>query len=199
MKTKLKTIELLEQNKNGLHLRELSRLLKTGMPNVTRYADILEKEDVVIKQREANLVKLRLKEHPRTIAYLKEINTERFLALPKKIQTATTDFLNELEIKPLITIIFGSYAKGNYTLKSDIDILLIFQKVEDDKHIENTAKRIGMRTNIIISPVYLDYKTFENNFLNKDHDFSKEIRQKVIVLSGTGLYYSLLWRFLHES
>lgn len=199
MKTKLKIIELLEQHKNGLHLRELSRLLKTGLPNVTRYAGILEKEGVVRKQRDANLVRLRLKGHPRTIAYLKEVNTERFLALPKKIQTAITDFLNELETKPLIAIIFGSYAKGNYNDRSDIDVLLVFQKIEDSKYIENAAKRIGMRTNTVISPIYMDYKNFENNFLNKEHDFSREIRQSVIVLSGTELYYPLFWRFLHES
>ncbi len=196
MKTKLKMIELLEQQKNGIHLRELSRLLKTGLPNVARYADLLEKEGVVKKRKEANLLKVKLKESQRTTAYLKQVNTERFLALPKKVQGATTDFLSELEAKPLITIIFGSYAKGNYTADSDIDILLIFQKLENESQIENAAKKIGMRTNTRISPVYLNYKNFEANFLNKDHGFSREIRGKIIVLSGIEIYYSLLWRFL---
>lgn len=189
-------IKLLEEYKRGIHLRELSRLLKTGLPNIIRYAEILEKENVIKKQKDANLVKLQLKKSPKTIAYLKQVNTERFLALPKKIQIAINDFLNELEIKPLIILIFGSYAKGNYTKDSDIDILLVFQKVENEGQLENTAKRISMRTNTKINPVYLNYKNFETNFLNKEHDFSKEIRQRVIVLSGIDLYYSLLWRFL---
>ncbi len=196
MKTKLKMIELLEQHKNGAHLRELSRLLKTGLPNVTRYANLMEKEGVIKKQKDANLLKLKLKENPRTIAYLKQVNTERFLTLPKKIQGAINDFLSDLEVKPLTIIIFGSYAKGTYTTDSDIDILLIFQKLENENQIENAAKKIGMRTNTHISPVYLNYKNFEANFLNKEHDFSKEIREKAIVLSGTEIYYSLLWRFL---
>jgi len=196
MKTKLKLIELLEDNKSGVHLRELSRLLKTGLPNVVRYAKILEKEGVIKKQKDANLVKLKLNESQRTVAYLKQVNTERFLTLPKKIQAAINEFFGELEIKPLIVIIFGSYAKGRYVEDSDIDILLIFQKLENESQIENTAKRIGMRTNTNISPVYLNYKNFEANFLNKEHDFSKEIRQKVIILSGTEIYYPLLWRFL---
>jgi len=196
MQTKLRMIKLLEEYKRGIHLRELSRLLKTGLPNIIRYAEILEKENVIKKQKDANLVKLQLKKSPKTIAYLKQVNTERFLALPKKIQIAINDFLNELEIKPLIILIFGSYAKGNYTKDSDIDILLVFQKVENEGQLENTAKRISMRTNTKINPVYLNYKNFETNFLNKEHDFSKEIRQRVIVLSGIDLYYSLLWRFL---
>ena len=196
METKLKLIGLLEENKNGIHLRGISRLLKTGLPNITRYAKILEKENVIEKQKDANLVKLKLKESPRTIAYLKQVNTERFLVLPKKIQSAINDFLNELKPRPLIIIIFGSYAKDNYKKNSDIDILLIFQKLENENQIENTAKRISMRTNTNLSPVYLNYKNFEINFLNKKHDFSKEIRRDAIILSGTGIYYSLLWRFL---
>jgi len=196
METKLNMIGIIEQRHEGVHLRELSRLLKTGMPNIIRYANILEKENVIKKEKDANLVKLKLKKSQKTIAYLKQINTEKLIALPKKIQTSATDFLNELENKPLIALIFGSYAKGNFTESSDIDILLVFQKVDNAPSIDNTAKKIGMRTNTAINTIYLDYPNFEKNFLNKEHDFSKEIRQRVIILSGTELYYSLLWRFL---
>ena len=196
MKTKLKMIEIVGQYKNGIHLRGLSRLLKTGLPNVIRYANLLEKERVIKKQKKANLVILSLKESPKTLAYLKQVHTEIFISLPKKIQDAVTDFLGELEVKPLIVLIFGSYAKGNYTSNSDIDLLLVFQKVENEDRIENTAKKIGMRTNTIINPIYINYKNFEANFLNKEHDFSKEIQQKVIILYGIEIYYSLLWAVL---
>jgi len=124
------------------------------------------------------------------------VHTERFLVLPSKVKIAITDFLNEIEIRSLIALIFGSYAKGNYTRESDIDVLLVFQKLENVKNIENTAKKISMRTNTKISPVYLDYKNFEKNFLDKGHDFSREIRQDAIVIIGVENYYKLLWRFL---
>ena len=110
--------------------------------------------------------------------------------MPVKVQNSFGDFLDEIEDKPLIALIFGSYAKKNYTKESDIDILLVFQK------IENTAKRISMRTNTKINPVYIEYKNFKDNFLNKEHNFSKEIRNKVIVMLGIENYYQLLWRFL---
>ncbi len=196
METKLKLIELLEQAHKGIHLRELSRLLKTGLPNVIRYANILEKEGVIEKQKEANIIKIKLKESIKTVAYLKQVNSERFLSLPKKIQITVNDFLTELETKPLIALIFGSYAKKNYNSESDIDILLVFQNVKNEKTIENLSKKISMRTNTKIAPIYLDYENFEKNFLDKNHDFSKEIRQDIILLSGLELYYPLLWRFL---
>ena len=196
MNTKLKIIFELERKKEGIHLRELSRLVKTGLPNVKRFVDILEKEKVIRKKKEANLLKIYLKESPRTIAYLKQLHTEKFLNLPINIKNAIDGFISELEIKPLLVLIFGSYAKGNYTKESDIDLLLVFQHVEDSEKIENTAKRISMRTNTKISPVYVYYINFEKNFLTKDHDFSREIRQDVILLLGMEIYYSLLWRFL---
>jgi len=196
METKLKLIKLLEENKKGVHLREISRLLKTGLPNVIRYVNILEKEEVVEKNKEANIIKVRLKKGIKTTAYLKQVNTEKFLSLPKNIQLAVNDFLNELEIKPIIALIFGSYSKGNYNEDSDIDILLVYQKTEGEKDIENTAKRISLRTNTKINPVYVDYKDFEKNFLDKKHDFSREIREEVIILNGIEVYYNLLWEFL---
>ena len=196
METKLRIIKEIEKRHNGIHLRELSRILNSGLPNVKRFLEILEKEKVVKKERDANLVKFKLKESEKTAAYLRQVHTERFLVLPSKVKIAITDFLNEIEIRSLIALIFGSYAKGNYTKESDIDVLLVFQKLENVKNIENTAKKISMRTNTKISPVYLDYKNFEKNFLDKGHDFSREIRQDAIVIIGVENYYKLLWRFL---
>ncbi|MDD4878794.1 MAG: nucleotidyltransferase domain-containing protein [Candidatus Nanoarchaeia archaeon] len=196
METKLKLIGILEEHKEGVHLRELSRMLETGLPNVARYIGLLKQENVVILQKEANLVKARLRESPRTVAYLKQVNTEKFLALPMTLQKAVGNFLQELETRPLIAVIFGSYAKGSFKQGSDIDILLVFQKVENEEGIENTAKRVSMRTNTKISPVYVDYNSFEHNFQDRQHGFSKEIRNKAIILLGAEHYYSLLWRFL---
>lgn len=196
MDTKLKIIMELEKKPEGVHLRRISRLVNSGLPNVKRFLEILEKEKVVKKEKEANLVKFKLRESQKTFGYLKQLNIEKFLGLPPKIQNAVTEFLDELEDRALIALIFGSYAKGNYTKDSDIDVLLVFQRLENGKDIENIAKKISMRTNTKISVVYLGYKNFEGNFLNKKHDFSREIRQDVIIINGVENYYDLLWRFL---
>ncbi len=194
METRLKIINELD-NKKKVHIRELARLVKTSYNNTVRNINILEKENIIKKEKDANLIKITLKNSPLTISYLKQIHTKKFLNLPNKISNAILDFLNELENKPLIALIFGSYSKGNFTKDSDIDILLVFQEVTDSKSIENTAKRISMRTNTRISPVYVNYKNFKKNFLNKEHEFSNEIRKEVIVLRGIEYYYDLLWRF----
>jgi len=195
METKIRIINVLDKNKKGVHIRELARLAKTSYNNTVRNIKILEQENAIKKEKDANLIKIRLRNHPLTIAYLKQAHTENFLALPKKITNAITQFLDELEEKPLIALIFGSYAKGNFTKDSDIDILLVFQEIKQ-KDIENTAKKISMRTNTKISPVYARYNEFEKNFLNKEHEFSNEIRDNIIIIIGLEPYYALSWRFL---
>jgi len=195
METKIKIINELDKNKKGIHVRELARLVKTSYSNTVRNIKILEKENAIKKEKDGNLIKIKLKKHPLTIAYLKQAHTENFLSLPKKVSNSINEFLNELEEKPSVALIFGSYAKGNYSTNSDIDIFLVFQKINNPTNIENTAKRVSMRTNTKLSPVYVDYKDFEKNFLDKNHEFSNEIRQNIIILLGVEHYYELLWRF----
>jgi predicted nucleotidyltransferase len=192
METKIRIINALDKNKKGVHLRELARIVKTSYNNVVRNIGILEKENVIKKEKDANLVKIRLNDHPLTMAYLKQAHTENFLAIPRKISNTITEFLNELQEKPLIAIIFGSYAKGDFTKNSDIDILLVFQETKQE-NIENTAKRVSMRTNTKISPVYVGYKEFKKNLLNKGHEFSNEIKNNVIIITGIEQYYAILW------
>jgi len=196
METKIKIINALDKNKKGVHIRELARIVKTSYNNTVRNIKILEKESILKKEKDANLIKIKLKNNPLTIAYLNQAHTENFLKLPKKVSGSINEFLNELQEKPLIALIFGSFAKGNNKEDSDIDLLLVFQKISNQTNIENTARRISMRTNTKLSPVYVDYENFEKNFLNKNHDFSNEIRQNVIILTGIEHYYRLSWRFL---
>lgn len=196
METKIRIIDVLDKHKKGVHIRELARIVKTSYNNTVRNIKILEKENAIKKEKDANLIKIKLKNNPLTIAYLKQAHTENFLKLPKKVSGSINEFLDELQEKPLIALVFGSFAKGNYKEDSDIDILLVVQKISNQTNIENTAKRVSMRTNTKLSPVYVDYGSFEKNFLNKNHEFSNEIRENVIILLGIEHYYVLLWRFL---
>src|SRR3989344_7152600 len=99
METKIRIINVLDKNKKGVHIRELARLAKTSYNNTVRNIKILEQENAIKKEKDANLIKIRLRNHPLTIAYLKQAHTENFLALHKKITNAITQFLDELEEK----------------------------------------------------------------------------------------------------
>lgn len=169
--------------KQGIHKRELSKQLKISMPSVD-YA--LKKIERLLKiQKAGNQIRYFMDYSKEALTpMLYEVEYSRTERLPAKVRIAITDFLRELQEKPLIAAIFGSYARGDYTKESDIDILLIFQKIENTKGIENTANKISMRTGARLSPVYLDYASFKESFHNSAKEFYKNLKKGKIILTG---------------
>src|SRR3989344_502560 len=163
-KTEIRILEQMYVNP-GIHKRELSKQLKLGMPSID-YG--LKKISKFIKQKKSgNQINYFLDySREELIPALNAVEHSRFERLPAKVRLSVTDFLKELKDKPVIALIFGSYANGTYTKRSDIDILLVFQTIEDHKQIENTAKKISMKTDTQLNPVYLHYKDFKESFHN---------------------------------
>ena len=157
----------------GIHMRALSKQLKLSMPSIS--TGLKNIKTLLIEERSGNQIKFSIdysKEEIIPALYL--VEHSRIQKLPAKARIAIRDFLKNIKEKPLITIIFGSYAKVNYTKESDIDILLVFQKLEDRKNIETTAKNVSMRSSIKLSPVSLDSHNFKESF----HNSSKNCRNE---------------------
>lgn len=167
----------------GIHKRELSKQLKIGMPSVD-YA--LKKIDKLIKKKKSgNQINYFLSYSSEAIVpALYAVEYSRFEELPSKVKLTIRSFLKELSDKPIIAAIFGSYAKNDYTKDSDIDIFLVFQEIKNSKNIETTAKKISMRTNAEINPVYLDYNSFRESFHNSTKEFFKNLKKTKILVMG---------------
>jgi|SRR3989344_3067011 len=167
----------------GIHKRELSKQLKLGMPSIDHG---LKKINKIIKQKKAgNQINYFLDYSKEELTLsLNAVEHSRLERLPAKVRLSVNDFLKELKDKPLIAVIFGSYSNGTYTKNSDIDILLVFQKIEDSKKIENTAKKISLKTNTQLNPVYLNYKDFKESFHDPTKEFFKKLKKDKIILIG---------------
>lgn len=181
-KTEIRILEQIYLNP-GIHKRELSKQLNLGMPSID-YG--LKKISKLLKQKKSgNQINYFLDFSKEELTpSLGTVEHSRFEKLPAKVKLSINDFLRELKEKPIIAVIFGSYASGNYTKDSDIDILLVFQKIEDSKSIENTAKKISMKTNTQLNPVYLNYNEFKESFYNPTKEFFKKIKKDKIILIG---------------
>ena len=190
-KTEIRILEQIYLNP-WIHKRKLSKKLKLGMPSID-YG--LKKINKIIKQKKSgNQINYFLDYTKEMLSpALGAVEHSRFERLPAKVRLSVNDFLKELKDKPLIALIFGSYAKGTYTKNSDVDILLVFQKIEDSKAIENTAKKIGMKTNTQLNPVYLSYQEFKESFHNPTKDFFKKLKKDKIILTGIDW-----WRLLTD-
>lgn len=175
----------------GIHKRALSKQLKLGMPSID-YG--LKKISKLIKQKKSgNQINYFLDFSNEMISSaLSAVEHSRFERLPARVRLSINDFLKELETKPIIAVIFGSYASGTYTKSSDIDILLVFQKIEDSKKIENTAKKISMKTNTQLNAIYLDYQEFKESFHNPTKEFFKKLKKDKIILIGIEWWRQLI-------
>ena len=180
--TEIRILEQIYLNP-GVHKRGLSKQLKLGMPSID-YG--LKKINKLIKQKKSgNQINYFLDySREELIPALNAVEHSRFERLPAKVRLSVTDLLKELKDKPVIALIFGSYANGTYTKRSDIDILLVFQTIEDHKQIENTAKKISMKTNTQLNPVYLSYQEFKESFHDPTKGFFKKLKKDKIILIG---------------
>jgi len=181
-KTEIRILEQIYLNP-GIHKRELSKQLKLGMPSID-YG--LKKINKLIKQKKSGNQINYFLDYSREMlsSALGTVEHSRFERLPAKVRLSINDFLKELKDKPVIVLIFGSYVNGTYTKNSDVDILLVFQKIEDHKQIENIAKKISMNTNTQLNPVYLSYQEFKESFHNPTKEFFKKLKKDKIILIG---------------
>ena len=93
------------------------------------------------------------------------------------------EFLKELKDKPIIALIFGSYSNNTQNKESDLDLLLIYNKV-NIKYIENIANEISIRTNVNIQAISINFQEFRKSFNNSSNDFIKNLKHSKIILTG---------------
>lgn len=166
-----------------IHKRGLSKKLKLTMPSID-YA--IKKISTLLQEHKAgNQIQYSLDYSKAALTpVLYAVEQARIEKLPSKTRLAISEFMKELAEKPITALIFGSYARGEHTSSSDIDILLVFQSINKPGEIESTAKKVSMRTNTRINPVYLKYNEFRESFHNTTKAFFKSIRKEKILLEG---------------
>ena len=151
-------------NKEGLHMREICRISKLTMPAVAKHIKNGESGKTISCEKRGVLKVCKLNfKSPTLVPIIQEAELSRFHKLPHEIQDSFNSFASDLKEKSLISAIFGSYARGNHHKGSDLDILLVFQRIDNKlaKDIENSASKIGGRTGASIQPVSISYEEFE--------------------------------------
>ncbi len=185
-------------NKEGLHVREICRLAKLSLPAASKHIIKGEKCGIIFCKEIGRLKLCRLNfKNEKIVSILHEVELGRFRKLPHAAQESLNSFIDDLKEKPLIAIIFGSFASGKQTKKSDLDILLVFQRADRRlmKDTETSARKISGRTGLSIQPVSLNYEEFEKNILNKENEFMKDVRKNSLVLRGLDVYLKIIGRF----
>jgi len=116
--------------------------------------------------------------------------------LPRRIKRIINELQEILVEKYLDTIfsslIFGSYAKGYYTKKSDLDLLLITKNKEK---IDEDISKISRTWGINISPSYLTLEDFQKNLKNRNPTMEEILKNHIMLIGAENFWMGVAkWR-----
>jgi len=173
MKTIIKTavwkiLKLFYNNHNSpLHLREIARETKMNESSISRHLNNLIKQHVLKESREANLRKFYVTKQQIPVIF-PLFDEEKLEGFPLIRKDAIKVYLNKLEKKPLLVIVFGSTAKETFRKDSDIDILKI-SFTQDKKMDKEAIKDVEAQTGLRLQVINLTEKQFRKELKMKEN------------------------------
>ena len=173
-RTRIKILSLLMFNQDKeYHLRGIARLIKVSPKYVGKELEKLLKINLVNKYGKGNM-------------NIYSINKNNIILNELKQIFVKTDYLGELirkELKDKVkyAFIYGSFAKGEETESSDIDLFIVGDIKEDD--LIKIIQKLEKTTNREINYVLWSENTFKQRA--KSHHLLKTIKKsKIIMLIG---------------
>ena len=176
MSKKIDKMEILKhfmkEPEREFHIREFAKEAKISPTTATGYLEELKKEDLLEKSKSRNVVLYKANsQNP----LFKE--TKKYYNLKKILESKLIDYLNQELNYPEAVVLFGSYAKGENILESDIDLFIL---TESKKQISLKKFEEELRAEI---QVFIYNKKEFNELKTKNRDLINNILNG-IKLSG---------------
>jgi len=190
-KTEISVLELfVSRILDRFTIREVSRLIKKDLKIVhTSIRKLIEKE-FIIKDK-LNALKLNYKNNIADLAYIENIRKESFLKKNPSVGVHLKNFLKKTKNKFFILLVFGSYADGKQTKKSDIDLLAILPKENEKFERQLNAALSISNKNFHVNVI--SKESFEEMIHKRDElNVVNETLSNHIIFYGAEQYYALL-------
>lgn len=133
---------------------------------------------------------LNLSADPQSLATASLIYSQRFLNRAK-FGYVIDELKEKLNDSLYIMILFGSYAKGAATKKSDVDLLFAVQDEQDIDATKKKIKSVVSSTNIKIEFEVITAQWLLKMFEEK-HSVGREALECSVILYGAEQYYTLV-------
>jgi len=181
----IKEIDILEAFSSDysrkVYGRDIAKKLKLNQKTVSNILAKLEKEDILkFSQEGRNKYYFLNKFNPDIKEIIKVIEISRKIKFLKKNAKLRGLFDNLEKNSEGVFAVFGSYAKGENTKNSDIDIFSLGKTPE----IEKLEKSYNVKINIIRS---------SKAKFDKNENIIKEIIKNHIILKGIEEFVDLIW------
>ena len=186
MDNKLKIINYLGKYlKKSFTIHELSKLVK--VPYASCYRAVNDLEDIldILAIGKSKTVSLKtnnpvIKSH---LTVSSDEEKKEFLQKQPIIKKITC----ELNTKDIV-VLFGSYAKGKESEKSDIDLLII----NKDGKKSISLSKYELLFNKKINPIFVTAKEFKKMLLEKEENLGKQVLKGHIILNNPEWFWKLV-------
>jgi len=176
-KTRVEILKLfLFNSNNSFYQRQISNLTAQSIRGVQREVDKLNRIGLIEKSVQGNRIYYKVNKKCPIVEDLKNIFFKSV-----GIAEALKEDLKEKRIK--IAFIYGSYAKGEENLLSDIDLMVIGDiSSKELSNILSKPKKELMRE---INYVVFSLDEFINKAMQKDHFLNSMLKNKKIYITGS--------------
>ena len=170
----------------------------TGKTNRLTYSTVkkLEKEHIITIQEKANLRLCRLSlENPQMIALIESLRWLDFTRKHSDVGLLVSDIVSKSELPYFTLAVFGSYAKGTMTKRSDLDMLLVIPDRKFEDTLETAIKSARALSNIPVHDVVVTYAEFASMLRETKINVAKESLEARYIAYGAEAFYTLLRRY----
>jgi len=184
-----------------IHLREIARLSNSSLTNVAKSMRLFVKNNIFTRNEMSNSTFFRPNlSNDETIKIFEFLEFERrkhFYSENKNIARLLkkyTDSIIELSNKRIqLVVLFGSVARGEWTKKSDIDILAVVP--DKDKEITNILNKAKTDVSPLleIRPISTTTNKFVDGFKAKTEFYDNLWKDRVILYNDF-----LFWQLVRE-
>lgn len=172
-KRELEVLQYFYRQPKG-HVRRIQRAIKVPEHTLLKGLAVLEKKKMLQSRREGNLRIYDVdQKNPLNLIFFSYFDLQRLETLEYTREKAVRMFVEGVKtIKmPHFILLFGSTAKGNYAKKSDIDVMVVYDRVERGiaEKIEETKKIIVAETGLRINSIVMKLAEFLKEKENKQN------------------------------
>lgn len=179
------------------YVRQIKKSLKLSEHTLLKYLDFLEKRKIIAFKKEGNLKMYEINfQEPSIKVAFSYFDLQRLENLEYKRKKAINQFISSAQkIKmPYFILLFGSTAKENYTNKSDIDLIVVYDTFnkEVNNKITEAIKRIHAETGLKISLILMKLEEFAKEKENKENYPLQDALKYGYPVFGNQIYYELV-------
>jgi len=183
-----KILNIFYDNKNKpVHLREIARSSHMNESTASMHLNSLVKNVILKTEVDGNLKKFYISKNYISMVF-PLFDYERLENLPLLRKNAIKLYIKSLEAKPLLAVVFGSTAKGNFKNESDLDIL----EINNSK--DNKAGKIAeSQTGIHMQVFRMGEKQFMEELISKKDNVVQSALNTGFPVFNQKYYYEVLY------